>query len=97
MRYLGVMSNLPTVKAITSNTVRGNAASIARIQNISRADIESMEGAAFFFACLSEKIPCLQVRSVSNMVEERDKSRWSLDLALKNLNRILFDAITYGK
>jgi futalosine hydrolase len=89
-----IIGNLPKVKAITSNTVRGNIESIARIQRISRADIESMEGAAFFFGCLSENIPCLQIRSISNMVEERDKSQWNLDLALKNLNKALWDILT---
>ena len=89
-----VIRNLQKVRAITSNTTRGNAQSIARIRRIAEADIETMEGAAFFYACLSEKVPCLQIRSVSNRVEERDKSRWNLDLALKNLNRVLWDIAT---
>jgi futalosine hydrolase len=67
--------------------------SIARIKQISPADVESMEGAAFLFACLSEHIPCLQIRSVSNRVEERDKSRWRLELALKNLNTVLNEIV----
>ena len=86
---------LPKVKAITSNTVRGNIDSIARIQRIVTADIESMEGAAFFFACLSAGIPCLQIRSISNLVEQRDKSHWNLDLALKNLNIGLWKIVTF--
>lgn len=89
-----IIRKLPKVKAITSNTVRGNIDSIARIQRISSADIESMEGAAFFFACLSGNVPCLQIRSVSNLVEERDKSHWNLELALKNLNKVLWEIIT---
>jgi futalosine hydrolase len=92
-----VIRNLPKGKAITSNTVHGNADSIARIRRISEADLESMEGAAFFFACFSEKVPCLQIRSISNFVEERNKSRWSLDLALKNLNSVLWEIIVLHK
>ena len=89
-----VIRKLPGVKAITSSTVRGNADSIFRIRRIAEADVESMEGAAFFFACMSETVPCLQIRSISNLVEERDKSRWDLDLALKNLNRVLWELVT---
>ena len=89
-----ILENLTKVKAITSNTVRGNAASIERIRRIATADIESMEGAAFFFGCLTAKTPCLQIRSISNLVEERDKSRWNLDLALKNMNQTLLELIT---
>ncbi len=88
-----VISKLPKVAAITSNTVRGNADSIARIRRIASADIETMEGAAFFFACISENVPCLQIRAVSNRVEKRDKSSWNLELALKNLNKVLWQLI----
>jgi len=90
----GIIGKLPRVRSITSNTVRGSVESILRIQRIAAADIESMEGAAFFFACFSEKLPCLQIRSVSNLVEERDKSHWNLDLALKNLNKVLWKIAT---
>ncbi|MEI7723955.1 MAG: futalosine hydrolase [Bacteroidota bacterium] len=91
----GVIGKLQKVKAITSNTVRGNAESITRIQRIAQVDIESMEGAAFFYACLSENIPFLQIRSISNRVEERDKSRWNLDLSLKNLNKVLWEIASF--
>jgi futalosine hydrolase len=94
---LEVIRKLPKVKALTSNTVHGDADNIARIRRISGADLESMEGAAFFFGCFSSKVPCLQIRSVSNLVEQRDKSHWNLDLALKNLNRVLLEIITSPK
>ncbi len=87
------INKLPKVKGITSNTVHGNIQSIARVQQLAKAELESMEGAAFLFACLTEKIPCLQLRAISNLVEERDKKTWKLDLALKNLNRLLFDLL----
>jgi len=84
------ISGLPRVTAITSNTVHGTIDSIERIRRLSKADLESMEGAAFFYCCLAENVPCVQVRAVSNRVEERDKSRWKLNLALKNLNEVLW-------
>ncbi len=89
----GRINKLPKVKGITSNTVHGNIQSIARIQQLTMADLESMEGAAFLFVCLTEKIQCLQIRAISNLVEERDKKTWKLDLALKNLNQLLFDLL----
>jgi futalosine hydrolase len=91
---LNGIGSLPGASAITSNTVRGNTASIARIRQIAPADIESMEGAAFFHACLMENLPFLQIRAISNLVEQRDKSRWNLELSLKNLNRVLWDLVT---
>ena len=91
---LEMIRKLPEVKGITSNTIRGNAESIARIRQMTNADLESMEGAAFFYACLTERVPCVQIRAISNLVEERDKSRWELNLALKNLNKFLWDSLT---
>jgi futalosine hydrolase len=81
---------LPRVKGITSNTIRGSVESVEYIRRTAPADIESMEGAAFLFSCLMEKTPCIQLRSVSNLVEERDKAKWDLPLALKNLNQVLW-------
>jgi futalosine hydrolase len=49
-------------------------------------DIETMEGAAFFYVCSKENIPFLALRAVSNRVEPRDKAKWNIPLALKNLS-----------
>lgn len=88
-----VIEKLPKVKGITVNTVHGNLRGISRAIEKYNADIESMEGAAFLYGCLACRVPCLQLRSISNIVEERDKSRWNVDLALKNLNAILMEII----
>jgi futalosine hydrolase len=48
--------------------------------------IESMEGAAFHYVCLQEKISFLQLRSVSNHVGERDKNKWKIKDAITSLN-----------
>ena len=40
--------------------------------------IESMEGAALHYVCLMEKIPFLQIRSISNYIGERDKKKWNM-------------------
>ena len=50
------------------------------------ADIESMEGAAFHYVCLQEKIKFLQLRSISNIAGERDKTKWTMKEAIVNLN-----------
>ena len=49
-------------------------------------DIESMEGAAVFKVCEEMRVPCIQIRSISNKVERRNKENWNLDLAISNLN-----------
>ncbi len=81
--------NLPKVKAITVNTVHGNAASIKKAVKKFNPDIESMEGAAFFLACRHEKISCVQIRAVSNYVERRNKKNWKMDLSVNHLSEEL--------
>jgi futalosine hydrolase len=50
------------------------------------AKMESMEGAALHYVALMENVPFLQVRAISNMAGERDKSKWNIEVALSNLN-----------
>ena len=74
------------VTAITVNTVHGNEESIVEIRERVNPTIESMEGAAFFYACEEAEVEALQVRSISNYVEKRNRDNWNLPLAVKNLN-----------
>ena len=53
-----------------------------------------MEGAALHYVALQEKIPFLQMRSLSNFVGERDKSKWVMDIVIVNLNIELERIIT---
>ena len=87
------VAQLPEVKGITVNKVHGNAQSIATIKDRFNPQVESMEGAAFFYACHQWQLPCLQIRSISNDVEPRAKENWQIGLAIKNLNAWLIDFI----
>lgn len=53
------------------------------------ADVETMEGAAFFEACLAAGVPFAEIRTISNLVGETDHSRWDIPLALQNLKTVL--------
>lgn len=86
---LSVVGQLRKVKGITVNTVHGNTSSIKKVVSKFNPDVESMEGAAFFYSCQKNKIPCIQIRSISNYVEKRNKKKWEVDLAIKNLNSFL--------
>ncbi len=70
----------------TVNTVHGEENSIAALQSRVAPQIESMEGAAFFYACEQAGVPALQIRAVSNYVEKRNREAWKIGLAVKNLN-----------
>ncbi len=81
---------LPTVQGLTVNKVHGSALSIAAIRRkYPDAQVESMEGAAFFYACQLAAIPFLEIRSISNYVEPRNREAWDLPAAIGNLNIVL--------
>lgn len=84
---------LPQAIALTVNTVHGSAGSIAALRQQYPADLESMEGAAFFYCCTQQQVPCLQLRAVSNHVEPRNKDNWDIPLAIENLNAVAVDLI----
>lgn len=78
--------NIKQVKAITVNKVHGNEASIDKITERLNPQLESMEGAAVFYACRQAGVACVQIRAVSNYVEKRNRDAWKIGLAVKNLN-----------
>jgi futalosine hydrolase len=80
------IADIRQVSAITVNTVHGNDVSIKKLTNRIQPQLESMEGAAFFYACKQAGVPCMQIRAVSNYVEIRNRDAWQIGLAIKNLN-----------
>lgn len=95
-RYLGrpgacaaLLQALPAVSGVTQNKVHGHEDSIARVVKLYAPQVESMEGAAFLRGCEGVAGAYFQLRSVSNYVERRDKSKWQLPLAVQRLNGML--------
>jgi len=74
-----------SVDAITVNTASGTAATIDRLRTKYDPDIETMEGAAFFYVCSMSDMPFIALRAVSNIVEPRNRDKWEIRLALDNL------------
>lgn len=87
-------TRLPQVSGITVNKVHGNKLSIKAIEQRLHPVTESMEGAAVFYCCEQAGIPCIQVRSISNYVEERNRGTWKIGLAVNNLNNWAIEFLT---
>jgi futalosine hydrolase len=86
--------NLKKVSAITVNTVHGNEVSIQKLSTRANAQLESMEGAAFFYACKQVGLACMQIRAVSNYVEKRNRNAWQIGPAIKNLNTFVLELVS---
>ena len=88
------ITRLPMVNGITVNKVHGNKDSIAAVVKRLNPITESMEGAAVFYSCSQLQIPCIQIRSMSNYVEERNRENWKIGLAIKQLNDWAIEFLT---
>jgi futalosine hydrolase len=64
--------------AVTVNRVSGTTQSIADMQQLWAPEVETMEGAAFFQACLLSGVPFHAIRGISNRVEPRNRSHWKV-------------------
>lgn len=82
------LAELPAAAGITVNTVHGHEPSIDAVRRRCAPDVESMEGAAFAYACLVAGVRFAQVRAVSNRVERRNRDAWDLSGAIEALGRV---------
>jgi len=84
-------TGLPVLDGQTVNEIKSSDLTV--FQRNDYSVVESMEGAALHYVCLMEKIPFLQIRSISNVIGERDKSRWKLEEAGKILHNKLISLL----
>jgi futalosine hydrolase len=83
------LSEIKNVKGLTLNTVSGEKKQIKKLKEKFDADIETMEGAAFFYVMKHFEMPFVQIRVISNAVEPRDKNKWSILKAQVKLSEFL--------
>lgn len=88
--------SLPTVSGITVNTVHGNERSIEAVSRRFSPQVESMEGAAFMYACMIHGVAHAQVRAVSNRVEKRNRGAWQMASAIDHLARIALSILDHA-
>jgi futalosine hydrolase len=69
----GALPDAPVVEIATTAGVGGSSAD---------ASIEAMEGFGVLRAAVLADVPALELRAVSNMVGEEDRSRWDIPAAL---------------
>ena len=85
--------DIKKVKSLTVNKVHGTQGSIDRIKAKYQADIETMEGAGFHYACKNMDIQHTQLRGLSNYVEPRNRNGWQIELAIDQLNQTLINLL----
>ncbi|HMK24590.1 MAG TPA: futalosine hydrolase [Chitinophagaceae bacterium] len=84
---------LKAVKGISVNQITTSKEMIRFYRKEFNPVTESMEGAALHYVCLMEKIPFLQLRSVSNYIGERNKKNWNMKDSIHTLNTELISLL----
>lgn len=78
---------------VTVSTCSGTARAGEALARRCGGICESMEGAAAAQTCARYGIPFLEVRGISNLVEDRDLSRWELKLAAEIAQKAVLTAL----
>lgn len=85
---------LPRACGLTVNLVAGHPDLIEKRRKIYHADVETMEGAAFFYACAVHAIPFIEIRGISNLVELRNRENWNIPLAIERSNQAVLEMLS---
>ncbi len=89
--YYGVFlmrGRFATVSTCSGTSMRG--AELSRRWNVIA---ENMEGAAVAQVCLRYGVDCLEIRGISNLVEERDLKKWEIQRAVDVAQRFILKYI----
>ncbi len=73
----------------TVSTCSGTSRYGAELSHRWNALVESMEGAAVVQVCLRCGVDCLEIRGISNQVEERDLKKWDIPRAVEAAQRFV--------
>lgn len=87
------LGTIPSVRAVTGNEMSTQTKRIDFLRRVQKAEIETMEGAAWHYVCLLEKINFIQIRAISNFVGVRDKAQWFIQESLTELAKNVLEVI----
>jgi len=80
-------------KFVTVSTCGGTLVRGEELYHRFGALCENMEGAAVAHVALLHGVDCMELRGISNLVEDRDLSRWNIPLAVERAQRFILKFI----
>lgn len=89
-------SQKPDIQAglfVTVSTCTGSTTNAIAIEKRTRGICENMEGAAVALACHQLSTPLLEIRGISNLVEDRDTEKWDLAAGMTAAQHLVMDLL----
>lgn len=85
--------DIKAVKGVTTNRITGSPNTYHNLLHyFNTPQVETMETASFFYACLHHQVPFCAIRAISNYVlPQRQPQNWQMKLAINNLNNFLIN------
>lgn len=87
--------NVKSGSFVTVSTTTGTYKKARELKKRFNAICENMEGAAVAHVCSIYGIPMLEIRGISNIVEDRDRSRWDVKTAAENCQRVVLESLKH--
>jgi futalosine hydrolase len=81
---------------VTVSTCTGTRKRALELEKRFNAICENMEGASVAHICALYGRPMIEIRGISNMVQDRDKSAWDVKLAAGNCQRAVLEILKTG-
>lgn len=78
---------------ITVSQCSGTRESGDLLMNRFNGICENMEGAAVAHICAMYGIPVIEIRGISNIIENRDPKKWNMPLAVSNCNKVVSELV----
>lgn len=88
---------IKTVPMVTVSCSSGDPERAERLRLRFNASAENMEGAAAAQVCNSYDVPLIELRGISNMAGDADKSGWMMEAALKETASAIFRVLNHLK
>lgn len=76
---------------LTLSTCTGTFKRAKELEKTFRVICENMEGAAVAHICTLHGIPMVEIRGISNVVEDRDIKKWNIKLASDNCQKVVIE------
>ncbi len=78
---------------ITVSQCSGTRESGELLKNRFDGICENMEGAAVAHICAMYGIPVVEIRGISNIIENREPKKWNIQLAVSNCNKVVSELV----
>lgn len=92
-RHSSLVTGVKSGAFVTVSTCSGTRGRALELKNRFNAVCENMEGASVAHICTLYGTPMIEIRGISNIVEDRDRGKWNIKLAADNCQRAVTELL----